>query len=185
MTEAEWLNATDPKPMLKFLRGKVSDRIREQEMPMRDSEFQINHYWHGPGQGSSYRVVHLPTGLFVESRQEKGASHLLLNRLLGQLRDRIIHTCHLRDPLGKPFCPSPPLPPAVLAWNDGTIPRIAEAIYQERKMPEGTLDTGRLAILADALLDAGCNDEELIAHCRGEGPHVRGCFAIDLILGKE
>jgi hypothetical protein len=62
---------------------------------------------------------------------------------------------------------------------------MAEAIYEERKMSEGTLDTARLAILADALLDAGCDSEDLIQHCRQPGPHVRGCWAIDLILGKE
>ncbi len=91
----------------------------------------------------------------------------------------------VKDIFGNPFRPSPPLPPAVLAWNDGTVRRIAEAIYQDRKMPEGTLDPGRLAILADALLDAGCCDEELIRHCRQPGPHVRGCWAVDLLLGKE
>jgi hypothetical protein len=49
-----------------------------------------------------------------------------------------------------------------LAWSDGTVPRIAQAIYDDRKMPEGTLDTSRLATLADALLDAGCDNEALI-----------------------
>jgi hypothetical protein len=85
---------------------------------------------------------------------------------------------------GNPFRPSLSLPPAVLAWNDGTIRRIAECICEHRKLPEGTLDNSRLAILADALLDAGCDDDALMQHCRGEGPHVRGCWAIDLILGK-
>jgi hypothetical protein len=42
-----------------------------------------------------------------------------------------------------------------------------------------------MPILADALLDAGCDQEELLTHCRSAGPHVRGCWAIDLILGKE
>jgi hypothetical protein len=91
----------------------------------------------------------------------------------------------LRDIIGNPFRPSPPLPPAVLAWNDGTVRRLAEATYDERHLPEGTLETARLAILADALLDAGCEDEGLIRHCRGEGPHVRGCWAVDLLLGKS
>jgi hypothetical protein len=77
------------------------------------------------------------------------------------------------------------LPPAVLAWNDDSIPRLAQAIYDERLMPAGTLDTARLAILADALLDAGCEDDALIQHCRSAGPHVRGCWAVDLILGKQ
>jgi hypothetical protein len=91
----------------------------------------------------------------------------------------------LRDIFGNPFWPSPPLPSSHLAWNDGTIPRLAEAIYEERKLPEGTFDTARLAILADALLDAGCEDEALIQHCRSEGPHVRGCWAVDLLTGRE
>jgi hypothetical protein len=91
----------------------------------------------------------------------------------------------LRDIFGNPFRPSPPLPPAVLAWNDGTVRRIAQGVYDERRMPERTLDTARLAILADALLDAGSDNEELIAHCRNESPHVMGCWGVDLILGKE
>jgi hypothetical protein len=86
---------------------------------------------------------------------------------------------------GNPFRPSRSPPATVLAWNDGTVRRIAEGIYEERRLPEGTLDNGRLAILSDALLDAGCDNEDLIVHCRSPGPHVRGCWAIDLILGKE
>lgn len=91
----------------------------------------------------------------------------------------------LRDIFGNPFRPSSPLPPAVLAWNDGTVRRIAQGIYDERRMPEGTLDSGRLAILSDALLDAGCDNEELIAHCRSAGLHVRGSWAVDLILERK
>jgi hypothetical protein len=90
----------------------------------------------------------------------------------------------LRDIFGNPFRPSFPLPVAVLSWNDRLVPRLAQAIYAERQLPAGTLDTARLAMLADALLDAVCDDEELIRHCRSEGPHVRGCWAVDLILGK-
>jgi hypothetical protein len=86
---------------------------------------------------------------------------------------------------GNPFRPSPPLPGAVIAWNDRTVPRIAQGIYEERLMGAATLDAARLAILADALLDAGCDNEGLIAHCRSEGLHVMGCWGIDLILGKE
>jgi hypothetical protein len=91
----------------------------------------------------------------------------------------------LRDIFGNPFRPSPPLPPTVLAWNDGTVRRLAAGIYEERQLPAGTLDNACLAILADALLDAGCDNEDLIQHCREAGSHVRGCWALDLILGKE
>ncbi|MFL5340226.1 MAG: hypothetical protein ACJ8F7_08735, partial [Gemmataceae bacterium] len=90
----------------------------------------------------------------------------------------------LRCIFGNAFRPSPPLSPAVLAWSDGTVRRLAEAIYEERQLPAGTLNAGHLAILADALLDAGCDDEALIQHCREPGPHVRGCWAVDLILGR-
>jgi hypothetical protein len=91
----------------------------------------------------------------------------------------------LRDIFGNPFNPSPSLPASVLVWNDGTVQRLAQAIYEERQLPAGTLDAGRLAILADALLDAGCEDEELLAHLRSPGPHVSGCWAVDALLGKS
>jgi hypothetical protein len=68
--------------------------------------------------------------------------------------------------------------PDIRAWNDRLVVRLAQAIYDERRW-------GDMPILADALLDAGADDEELLAHLRSEGPHVRGCWALDLILGKE
>jgi hypothetical protein len=74
----------------------------------------------------------------------------------------------------------------VRAWNDGLIVRMAEAIYEEeRALPAGHLDRARLAVLADALTDAGCTDIDLLDHLRSPGPHVRGCWAVDLLLGKE
>jgi hypothetical protein len=91
----------------------------------------------------------------------------------------------LRDIFGNPFHPSPPVPPAVLGWHDGTVRRLAQAAYDERQLPAGTLDAGRLGVLADAMLDAGCEDEELVRHCREPGPHVRGCWAVDAIIGRE
>ncbi len=84
----------------------------------------------------------------------------------------------LRDCFGNPFRRPPPLASAVLGWKDGTVPRIAQTVYEERTL-------GRLPILADALLDAGCDDDKLIRHCRADGLHVRGCWAVDLILGKS
>jgi hypothetical protein len=65
-----------------------------------------------------------------------------------------------------------------LAWNGGTVRRLAEAIYDGR-------DFDRLPVLADALEDAGCSDPELLGHLRGPGPHARGCWAVDLLLRKE
>jgi hypothetical protein len=90
----------------------------------------------------------------------------------------------LQEVFGNPFRPVS-LNPAWLTWNDGTVRRLAEAIYQERELPSGHLDLTRLAVLADALEDAGCADPDLLGHLRGPGPHVRGCWAVDLLLGKE
>jgi hypothetical protein len=90
----------------------------------------------------------------------------------------------LRDLFGNPFRPPPAIDPAVLAWNGGTVRRLAQCIYEERQMPEGALDNARLGVLADALRDAGCDSEEILAHCRSEGPHVRGCWVVDCVLGR-
>jgi hypothetical protein len=79
--------------------------------------------------------------------------------------------------LGNPFRPVV-FDAACLAWNDGTIPKMAQAIYDERHFDD-------LSILADALEESGCDNEALLSHCRRAGPHVRGCWAVDLILSKD
>jgi hypothetical protein len=43
----------------------------------------------------------------------------------------------------------------------------------------------RMPELADALAEAGSGNEDILSHCRGPGPHVRGCWVVDLVLGKE
>ena len=91
----------------------------------------------------------------------------------------------LRDIFGPlPFRPVS-LSPAVRTWNDATVVRLAQAAYDERQMPAGTLDNGRLAVLADALEEAGCQDADILGHCRSGGEHVRGCWVIDLLLGRS
>jgi hypothetical protein len=90
----------------------------------------------------------------------------------------------LRDIFGSPFRDPPPIPPGVFVWQEGTIIRMATAIYYERDLPSGHLGPQRLAVLADALEDAGCQDAGLLEHLRGGGVHVRGCFAVDLVLGR-
>jgi hypothetical protein len=69
-------------------------------------------------------------------------------------------------------------------WLTGTVLSLAQAAYDERG-PHGTLDAFRLAVLSDALEEAGCTDEAILSHLRSGGPHVRGCWAVDLILGRE
>jgi|SRR5947209_2413207 hypothetical protein len=79
-----------------------------------------------------------------------------------------------RDIVGNPF------DPVVLdpRWKTDDTLGLARGIYEDRAF-------GRLPILADALMDAGCDDDRLLAHCRGRRPHTRGCWAVDLILGKQ
>jgi hypothetical protein len=83
----------------------------------------------------------------------------------------------LRDLAGNPFRPVT----ARASWlhrNDGAVAHLARVIYDERRFED-------LAVLADALEDAGCAHAELLAHCRSGGEHVRGCWALDLLLGKS
>ena len=63
--------------------------------------------------------------------------------------------------------------------------KLAQAAYDDRELPAGTLDPMRLGILADALEDAGCAEEVVLSHLRSTGPHVRGCWVTDRILGKQ
>jgi hypothetical protein len=69
-------------------------------------------------------------------------------------------------------------------WRTPTIHGLARTVYLERQMPAGTFDRERLGVLADALEDAGCA-LSLVAHLRSQGLHPRGCWVLDLILGKD
>jgi hypothetical protein len=74
---------------------------------------------------------------------------------------------------GNPFRPVAVEPD----WLTSTVVALARGIYEERAFD-------RLPILADALQDAGCEHPDILTHCRGDGPHVRGCWIVDLLLGK-
>lgn len=80
----------------------------------------------------------------------------------------------LRDIVGNPFRPLVADP----VWLTSTVVALAGAMYHARAFD-------RLPILADALEDAGCDNVDVLAHCRGAGPHVQGCWVVDLLLGKH
>jgi hypothetical protein len=84
----------------------------------------------------------------------------------------------LRDIFGNPFRAPVLLETGFLHWDDGIVEKLARSIYDQ-----GAFD--RLPILADALEEAGFSDIEILEHLRGPGPHVRGCFVLDLLLGKR
>src|SRR5262249_50680168 len=88
------------------------------------------------------------------------------------------------DLIGNPFRPLPAMPVAVFAWQGGLVVKLAQSAYDDRLLPSGQLDPARLAVLADALEDAGCSDAVLLEHLRGQGPHVRGCWALDAIRSQ-
>jgi hypothetical protein len=74
-----------------------------------------------------------------------------------------------------PFPPRPEVGPW-LAWEGGLVRALAESAYRDRAFD-------RLPVVADALEDAGCQDEALLAHLRGPGPHAHGCGALELLRG--
>ena len=90
----------------------------------------------------------------------------------------------LRCLFGNPFRVPAPIGPAAQSWNDGCVVKLARAAYEERSWADGTLDKTRLAVLADALEESGYEGAEILGHLRGPGPHIRGCHAVDAILGR-
>jgi hypothetical protein len=90
-----------------------------------------------------------------------------------------------RDIFDNPFRRPSPLEPSLLKWNDGSIAKMAQAAYDDRDLPGGTLKPDRLLALAQALEATGYNDAEVRAHLKSEAPHYRGCWAVDLVLGKS
>jgi hypothetical protein len=80
----------------------------------------------------------------------------------------------IRDVFGNPFR-------AVefdATWRGSNVTRLARAMYDSR-------DFAAMPVLADALAESGCNDAAILEHCRDAGPHVRGCWVVDLVLDRE
>jgi hypothetical protein len=96
---------------------------------------------------------------------------------IAEATERVAQANVLREIVGNPFC-QVAVKVAWLTWNNGTVPRLAQTIYDERSFDW-------LGVLADALEDAGCTDAVILNHCRQSGEHVRGCWAVDLILSKD
>jgi hypothetical protein len=216
MTEAEWLAATNPTLMLKFLRGKASDRkLRLFAVAC------CRHIWHLLVDERSRRGVEeaerYAEGLTKRSRLSAAwnesygvycwkrrsdriaaaaaatysawiwgddAAQVAADRVVEVVRlcdtitdprtTRHVQSLVLADIFGNPFRPITLDP----AWLTPTVFALARGIYAKRAFD-------RLPILADALQDAGCEDADTLGHCRGPGPHARGCWVVDLVLGKK
>jgi hypothetical protein len=84
----------------------------------------------------------------------------------------------LYELMGNPYRPVEPCTLDVMAWNGGTVPKVAETIYRDR-------DFESMPILADALEDAGYTDSTILEHLRLSTTHQLGCWALDYLLGKK
>jgi hypothetical protein len=106
---------------------------------------------------------------------ERAATFMARCSSEGIAAERLVQAEILRDVLGPlPFQPVPVNP----AWLAPTVKDLASTIYSERTFEQ-------MPILGVALEDAGCAHSEILSHCRRQGPHVLGCWVVDLVLGKE
>jgi hypothetical protein len=208
MTEAEWLAATDPSAMLESLLGNSSDRklrlfncyccrrlssavrgymdravleaaehfaevnISSEEMEAkRDMWYDFHHPY--PLPGTWQRALDLTTMTDSQIRIRLIAATVALSSS-DQKNEAAVQANLLRELFG-PF----PFSPVILnpSWLTSTVLALARGIYQEKAFD-------RMPILADALQDAGCDNEEILNHCRQQGEHVRGCWVVDLLLNK-
>jgi hypothetical protein len=113
--------------------------------------------------------------------QQSDHSETVIARLLasfegwGDVKERAVRIAHImRDIVGNPFRTVTFDP----SWRTSDVILLAQGIYDNRAFD-------RMPILADALQDAGCNNPDILDHCRDTSlPHVRGCWVVDLVLGK-
>jgi hypothetical protein len=214
MTEAEWLAATDPTPMLDWLTERTPApserkmrlllagcvRRRWDQFPfedMRNPTLTAERYADGAATPEELHEVHsryferATYGRIRQGDTQAFFFHLLAyapsvsGRLIARPQRSTtwpgVSTLagdslpdFLRCVFGNPFRPITADP----SWLTPTVVSLAEGIYADRAFD-------RLPILADALQDAGCENTDILDHCRGEGVHVRGCWVVDLLLGKS
>jgi hypothetical protein len=109
----------------------------------------------------------------LESEEAQTDDAHLWDRVCGQ--EQRAHLALLRDIIGNPFRPVAFSPD----WRTDTAVTLARTMYESREF-------GAMPILADALQDVGCDNDDILSHCRdASATHVRGCWVVDLVLGKE
>jgi hypothetical protein len=128
-----------------------------------------------PYSAAAYNAT-IPTGWWGGAPAFVAPYEIILEAAANREVEAAAQCALIREIFGSPFH-TVVIDPAWLDWQDETILKIAQTIYDTR-------DFSGMPILADALEDAGCTDAALLAHCREPGDHVRGCWALDLVLGK-
>jgi hypothetical protein len=211
MTESDWQSTTDPGRMLRFLmptRPKrklalfgvacarriprlcqepasaaaiaVSERYADRRAKISELRVALRNAGPPPGDYSRYSRAELDRYLAEHAVLCNAASNaeLVSEYALKAAHDRGTEKrtqCDLlREVFGNPFRKVR----ARKDWLTSTVRQLAEATYTDNAF-------GGLPILADALEDAGCEDRDILSHCRGPGSHVRGCWVVDLVLGKR
>jgi hypothetical protein len=145
---------------------------REENRP--EGSFSRDQYSESLGAAIAARALLLGYTENVVGKVRDGLVFAGVFQSRGEVDSLLAEMTHaLRDIFGNPFRPVPFDP----AWLTSDVLLLARGIYEERAFD-------RMPILADALQDAGCDNEEVLDHCRGPGPHVRGCWVVDLVLGK-
>ena len=126
--------------------------------------------------GTPALIEHVMTAMAYASHALLLGGHEQQVAFFGQVSDsEKMHAIgFVRDIFGNPFRPVAFSP----EWRTDTTVSLARTMYESR-------DFSAMPILADALQDAGCDSAEILDHCRGPGPHVRGCWVVDLVLGKR
>ncbi|VTU02413.1 Uncharacterized protein OS=uncultured bacterium PE=4 SV=1 [Gemmataceae bacterium] len=188
MSDAEWLAGTDPTEMCWFLRDQASDRKfrllivacgRRARPQIGAAKFVLGvdateRFCEGTATEEEIRQFNLsrPNAAAVAVQVmrfgQRHAEHA------GPQAEAAAQLALLRDIFGNSFRSIAQDP----EWLTSTAVALARGMYEAR-------DFSAMPILADALQDAGCDNEAVLEHCRGPGPHVRGCWVVDLILGRS
>jgi hypothetical protein len=203
LTEASWEVSQEPARMLAALGEGVSERklrmfgvaccwrSKDQDPASVERYRAAQEFAEGRLSKAQLRKAWNPTAANVPAYPEgpeRWARAWVEGRDVCGLGVRV-RAALLREIFGNPFRPAS-VDPAWLAWNGGVVAGLAQAAYEAEPLPEafrpgGVLANDRLAVLADALEEAGCTDAHLLGHLRGPGPHIRGCWALDLARDVE
>ena len=211
MTEAEWLTCEEPNPMIQFLRDRTSDRkyrlfscgcylnlwsrfpvaeiyrdvLRASEdyaeQRISKSQFKLARKkgdWEKAPRvtGEAWEVARNSAADCSDESYERVRrgdewGHRIVRK---RPEETVTQVGFIRDIFGNPFRPVTFSP----SWRTSTTVALASQMYESR-------DFSAMPILADALQDAECDSADVLDHCRGPGPHVRGCWVVELVLGKE
>jgi hypothetical protein len=225
MTEVEWQQCEDPKPMLEHLGDKISSRKLRlfacaccrsvwgllAEEPIRRAVEAAESFADGKeklrnAHRDAQKVVNqLSSYVYASSQYRAHAAARAAAETAGHSARRAVSmaTYHAAESVSpsatdrdKEVAAQAGLlrdivPYASLPIDLDPVHRIslvmslARAAYDERFVPSGHLDPVRLAVLADALEEGGCTNADILAHLRAPGPHVRGCWPVDLLLARE